>query len=60
VAKRRGRAVWLFRTMGKEAWDLMSLDGAIRSRINAIGGAELLLPGQEAFSYPPQLEAWSS
>jgi hypothetical protein len=46
--------------MGKEAWDLMSLDGAIRSRINAIGGATLLLPGQEAFSYPPQLEAWSS
>ena len=56
MAKSPGRAVWLFRTMGNEAWDLRSLDGAIRSRIKAIGGAELLLPGQEAFSYPPQLE----
>jgi antitoxin FitA len=68
-AKLRVRAAQHGRSMEDEARDIlraalssgptgpMSLVDAIRSRIEAIGGVELLLPEREAIRNPPKFEA---
>jgi antitoxin FitA len=68
-AKLRLRAAQHGRSMEDEARDILraalssaptgpvSLVEAIRSRIEAIGGVELVLPEREAIRTPPEIEA---